>query len=72
MSMTMAFTGFILAFSYAGFADAIVQNRETSERELRSIFALILLVNFACIIAVCILAYPASIFFEEPRLVPLI
>src|SRR3954454_16009321 len=72
MSMTMAITGFIQSFSYAGFADAIVQNRDIPEMELRSIFGVILLINGACLIGLCILAYPAAIFYGEPRLVPLI
>src|SRR5215210_3023061 len=65
-------SGLIQSFSYAGFADAIVQDREIREAELRSVFGLILLVNGACLIVLCILAYPAAIFYGEPRLVPLI
>jgi teichuronic acid exporter len=72
MAITMAVTGFFQAFSRAGFADVIVQRREIKEADLRSIFAVILVVNGACLTALCVLAYPAAIFYGDPRLVPLI
>jgi teichuronic acid exporter len=72
MAMTMAITGFLQSFSYAGFADAIIQSREIRDADLSSAFGMILLVNGACLVALCVLAYPAADFYGEPRLVPLI
>ncbi|MGD9617227.1 MAG: lipopolysaccharide biosynthesis protein [Alphaproteobacteria bacterium] len=72
MAMTVAITGLVQAFGSAGFGDAIVQRRDIGETELRSVFGLILLVNAACLAALCVLAYPAAYFYGEPRLVPLI
>jgi teichuronic acid exporter len=72
MAMTMTITGFLQSFSHAGFADAIVQSRDITDTEMRGAFGLILLVNSACLIVVCLLAYPAAFFYDEPRLVPLI
>jgi O-antigen/teichoic acid export membrane protein len=72
MAMTMSILGLVQAFSSGGFADVVIQSREISEPHLRSLFGLILLMNGACLAALCILAYPASLFYDEPRIVPLI
>ncbi len=72
MAVTAAIYGFLQSLSYVGFADAIVQNRRIGEDTLRNVFGLILLVNAACLILLCALAYPAAWFYGEPRLVPLL
>lgn len=72
MAMTMAIAGFIQSMSFVGLSDAIVQNRRIGEDELRSVFGLVLVVNAACLVLLCGLAYPAAWFYGEPRLVALL
>jgi O-antigen/teichoic acid export membrane protein len=72
MAMTMAIAGFVQSLSYVGLSDAIVQNRRLSDDDLRSVFGLILLVNAACLLLLCGLAYPAAWFYGEQRLVLLL
>jgi O-antigen/teichoic acid export membrane protein len=71
MAMTMAIAGFVQSFSYAGFLEAVIQRRDIDEAKLRSIFALIWVVNGACLVTLYILACPAADFHGEPRLIPL-
>jgi teichuronic acid exporter len=72
MAMTMSILGLVQAFGYGGFADVVIQSRELSEAHLRSLYGMILLINAACLAALYILAYPAALFYEQPRVIPLI
>jgi teichuronic acid exporter len=72
MAMTTVIAGFLQSMSYAGLADAVVQKQRISDDDLRSMFGLILLVNGACLVLLCGLAYPAAWFYGEPRLVALL
>jgi O-antigen/teichoic acid export membrane protein len=72
MAVTMTVTTFIAALSTVGLIDAVVQSRRVSDDDLQSVFGLVLLVNAACLVLLCALAYPLSWFYRDPRLVPLL
>ena len=72
MAMTMSILGLVQAFSYGGLADVVIQSRQIPHAHLRSLFGMILLVNGACLVLLFIAAYPAALFYEQPRVIPLI
>ncbi len=72
VAMTMSILGLVQAFSYGGFADVVIQSRQISDAHLRSLFGMILLINSACLVLLFIAAYPAALFYEQPRVIPLI
>ncbi len=72
MALVMAITGFLQAMTSMGFADALVQARDLDEVTVQKTFGLILGLNIALAILLCLAAYPLAAFYEEPRLVPLL
>jgi O-antigen/teichoic acid export membrane protein len=70
--MTMA--GFLTAYveylSEMGIGAAVIQKHDVNERELSSLFWLSLAVGFVCALAALGLAYPTSLIFREPRIIP--
>ncbi len=72
MAMTMSILGLVQAFSYGGIADVVIQSPQIANTHLRSLFGMILLVNGACLVLLFIAAYPAALFYEQPRLIPLV
>jgi teichuronic acid exporter len=72
MAVTMAIAGFLAPLSYVGLSSAIVQNRRIGDDDLRSVFGLVLLVNGAFFALLCVLAYPMSWLYSEPRLAILV
>ncbi|HXC89229.1 MAG TPA: lipopolysaccharide biosynthesis protein [Stellaceae bacterium] len=72
MAVAMTITSVISALSTVGLIDAVVQSRRVTEDDLQSVFGLVLLINAACLVLLCVLAYPAAWFYREPRLVPLL
>ena len=72
MAVTMTITSFISSLSTVGLTDAVVQSRRIRDEDLPSVFGLVLLINVACLLLMCGLAYPFAWFYREPRLVPLL
>lgn len=72
MAVTTTVSAFIAALGTVGLTDAVVQSRRITDDDLQSVFGLVLLINAACLILLCGLAYPLAWFYREPRLVPLL
>ena len=72
MAMTMSILGLMQAFGYGGFTDVVIQRREISQAQLRSIYGMILLINGACLALFFMAAYPTALFYGQPRVIPLI
>ncbi|MFZ3235659.1 MAG: lipopolysaccharide biosynthesis protein [Stellaceae bacterium] len=72
MAVTMTVTSFISALSTVGLIDAVVQKQGVTDDDLRSVFGLVLLINAACLLLLCALAYPMAWFYGQPRLVALL
>lgn len=71
MNMATLITGYTMLFSELGLGAAIVQRPKPVEKELSSLFWLIL--GLSCLLAIgCFaIAYPTALIFNEPRVIPI-
>ncbi|MBL8292426.1 MAG: MOP flippase family protein [Bryobacterales bacterium] len=70
MGMAQAVSNFLLLFRDMGTASALVQRRTVDEPLLASVFWLNVALGVILTGATAVVAYPASWFFREPQLVP--
>lgn len=70
IGMATAVTNFIEIFRDLGTGAAIIREKEVSNRLLSSVFWLNLTLGFLLFLGVVLLAFPAALFFHQPRLVP--
>lgn len=69
VAMATIFSGLFALVAEVGLGSSLVQSKEISDRELRQVFAVVLLSNFSVFAALVILVAPlAAAFFGEPRL----
>src|SRR5437764_7870936 len=72
MALAMTSSGLLQSMGYVGLADAVVQKQRISDDQLRTVFGLILVINGACLVGLCGLAYPVAWIYEEPRLLRMV
>jgi O-antigen/teichoic acid export membrane protein len=72
MAMAMTLVGFVGFFNEVGIGAAIVQKKELGEAEVNGCFAFSILASFVLFAATALLSGPASAFFGNPKLQPMI
>ncbi len=69
LALATLFVGFLSLVSEIGLQDAVVQTKDLSTEELRSVFGAVILVNVVVAATIALLLAPlAATFFSEPRL----
>ncbi len=66
------FIEILLMFSEFGLGPALVQKADLDERTLRQTFGIVLLINFTLAVLLVLLAPLIGVFFNEPRVVPIV
>lgn len=69
MAMATVFSGLFALVAEIGLGSSLVQSTDVSERQMRQVFAIVLLSNFAIFVVLVVGVAPlAALFFREPRL----
>ncbi len=71
MEMATVITGYAAMFSELGLGSAIIQRKSIDEKDLSSLFWLIVLISIVLAFFAIFAAYPTSWIFKEPRVIPI-
>jgi PST family polysaccharide transporter len=71
IGIVTVFTGFVAIFSNLGLGTALVQRKSISDDQISTLFWIGVLWGLGSAFIVAAAAYPVSLFYEEPLLVPL-
>lgn len=71
LEMSFMFAGYAMMFSELGLGAAIIQRKTSTARELSSVFWFAVIVGSLLAGACFLFAYPNSLIFREPRVIPL-
>ena len=69
LAMATVFIAFMLMLSEAGLAPALIQQQNLDEASLRSVFAIVIIINLSLLALLNLLAPVIAAFFDEERLV---
>jgi len=69
LAMATVFTAFMLMLSEAGLTPALIQKQNLDEGSLRSVFAIVIVINLGLLALLNLLAPLIAAFFDEERLV---
>lgn len=69
LAMATVFLAFMLMLSEAGLTPALIQKQDLDETSLRSVFAIVIIVNVGLLILLNLLAPLIAAFFDEERLI---
>lgn len=72
VALTMTFIGFIVLFTNMGFGSSIIHESESTQEELSSIYWINLALSVFSFIIIISTASFAAVFYEEPKLTPII
>ena len=72
MAIALIFLGLILLLNELGFGAALLQQETLARREVEQVFGLLIVVNIALYAVVYLAAPSVAIFFQEPRISPII
>jgi len=72
MAMSQVFASFMLSFANLGLGDALLQQEDTPDSLIASVFGVLLLMSVALAVTLSAAAYPIATWFGDARLVPLI
>ena len=71
-SMADIIMAIVMIFSSGGLQSAIVQSKELTDKKLRKIFGLLIILNLILFFVVHLCAYPIAVFYKEPKITQLI
>lgn len=72
LAMASVFFAFMLMLSEAGLTPALIQKQDLDETSLRSVFAIVIMVNIGLLLVLNLLAPLIAAFFDEERLVSIL
>ena len=72
MSIIHVVLGLTVMFRDLGMYAAIMHKQNITENQYNSLYWFNWIINIVCFVVLCIVAYPVSLFYGDPRLTPLI